>query len=181
MARLKSWRQRLIRIALLLLVLDGLAYGVIERSIAGLLAREQQEFAATRLQLRRQKAALLRVQRRVDGLPAEQQQLRTFVKEHIPERRQGYSRAAMLIEGLTQRTGVELTGIGYKQETDPEAGPFKLLTLNVYVQGPFANLLNFGHGLDTASDFIVVRGFKFESGVQGMLGLRLTADLYLMP
>jgi hypothetical protein len=181
MVQRKGWRWTAIRIALLLLVLDGVAYGVIKRSIAGLLAREQQQFTATRLQLRRQQTALVQLQRRVNALPAEQQQLRVFVEKHIPQRRQGYSRAAMMIEGLTQRTGVELTGIGYQQEVDHEAGPFKILTVNVYVQGPFANLLNFGHGLDTASDFIVVRGFKFESGGQGMLGLRLTADLYLMP
>jgi hypothetical protein len=181
MAQRKGWRHTAIRIALVLLVLDAVAYGVVQRSVAGLLAREQQEFAATRLQLRRQKTALLQVQRRVDALPGEQEQLRRFVEKHIPRGREGYSRAALLIEGLTQRSGVQLTGIGYKRGVDEESGPFKLLTLNVYVQGPFANLLNFGHGLDTASDFIVVRGFKFESGGQGMLGLRLTADLYLMP
>jgi Tfp pilus assembly protein PilO len=182
MAKRGNWKRTAIRIGLLLVALDGIAYLVIYRSVSNLVAREEQQFAATRLQLRSHQAALLRIQRRVDALPVEEQQLRGFVEKHIPRRREGYSRAAVLIENLTQRTGVQFSGIGFGRVQDQETdGPFRVLTISVNVQGPFASLLNFSHGLDTATDFLVVRGFKFESRAQGVLGLRLMADLYLMP
>jgi hypothetical protein len=182
MAKRRNWKRTAIRVGLLLVALDAIAYLAVDRSMADLAAREEQQFSAVRLQLRGQQAALLQVQRRVDALPAEEKQLRAFVEKHIPRRREGYSRAAVLIESLTQRSGVQFSGIGFGRVEDQETvGPFRVLTINVSVQGPFANLLNFSHGLDTASDFMVVRGFKFESGGQGVLGLRLTADLYLMP
>jgi hypothetical protein len=182
MAKRRNWKRTAIRIGLLLVVLDAVAYLVIERSLADLVAREEQQFVSTRLQLRGQRLALLRIQQRVNALPAEEKQLRGFMEKHIPRRREGYSRAAVLIENLTQRSDVELSGIGFGRVDDQQTdGPFRVLTVNANVQGPFANLLNFSHGLDTASDFLVVRSFKFETGNQGVLGLRLTADLYLMP
>jgi Tfp pilus assembly protein PilO len=182
MAKRGNWKRTAIRVGLLLVALDAVAYLAIDRSMAGLVAREEQQFAATRLQWRSQEAALLRVQRRVDALPTEEKQLRRFVEKHIPRRREGYSRAAVLIENLTQRSGVQFSGIGFGRVEDQDtAGPFRVLAVNVSVQGPFANLLSFSHGLDTASDFLVVRSFKFETSGQGVLGLRLTAELYLMP
>jgi Tfp pilus assembly protein PilO len=181
MRQRKSWARTALKIGLLLVALDAVAYVALYRSVMSLLAREQQQFAETRLQWKGRQAALLQVQRRAAALPATEQQVRSFVEKHVPHQREGYSRAGVLIEGLSQRTGVELSGIAFKREDRQETGPFRRLTVNIYVQGPFANLLNFGHGLETASDFIVVRGFKFESGGQGVLGLRLTADLYLMP
>ncbi|HTV54899.1 MAG TPA: hypothetical protein VMI06_08270 [Terriglobia bacterium] len=182
MAKRGNWKRTAIKVGFLLVALDAVVYLAIDRSMADLAAREEQQFSATRLQLRSRQAALLQIQRRVDALPGEEKQLRAFVEKHIPQRREGYSRAAVLIENLTERSGVQFSGIGFgrveNQETD---GPFRVLTVNVGVQGPFVNLLNFSHGLDTAGDFLVVRGFKFESRAQGVLGLRLTADLYLMP
>lgn len=181
MGRRKIWIKAAVKVALILVVLDLIAYLAVYRSVNGMLSREQQRFTAQRIQWRRQQAASLRVERRAEALPAAERQVSTFVEAHVPRRREGYSRAAVLVENLTRRSGVELAGIAYKKDDDRSSVPFRRLTLSVYVQGPFNNLLNFGHGLETASDFIVVRSFKFESSGEGMLGLRLSADLYLMP
>jgi Tfp pilus assembly protein PilO len=181
MGQRKNWVRTALRIGLLLAALDVVAYAAVYRSVMNLLAREQQQFADLRVEWKAHRAALLRVQRRADALPGTEKEVRSFVEEHVPRQREGYSRAYMLIRGLTQRSGVQLSGITYRPDPDLETGLFQRLTLNVTVQGPFASLLNFGHGLETASDFIVVRAFKFESPGQGVLGLRLTADLYLMP
>lgn len=181
MGNRKSWARTALKIGLVLAAVDVVAYFALYRSVKSLLADQQQQFAVSRLEWKAHKAALGRVERRARALPTSERQVRSFVIEHVPSQREGYSRAGVLVEGLTQRTGVELAGITFKHETRGESGPFRHLTMNIYVQGPFANLLKFGHGIETASDFIVVRGFKFESAAQGVLGLRLTADLYLMP
>ena len=182
MGRRKSWARTALRIGLLLVAVDAVAYVAVYRSVMSLLAHQQQQFAALRLEWKAHRASLLQVQRRANALPAAEQQVRRFVDEHVPRQREGYSRAGLLVRGLTQRSGVQLTGIGFgRQEEDQETGPFRHLTMGIDVQGQFDSLLNFCHGLETASDFIVVRGFKFESSAQGVLGLRLTADLYLMP
>ncbi|MGH9444480.1 MAG: hypothetical protein ACRD3O_01905 [Terriglobia bacterium] len=180
----KRWTDVAVRVALALVLLDALAYVALDRPLAGLLVHEQQRFTGARLQWLTQKAALARVERRDAALPATQNQVRAFLDEHIPARREGFSRAAMLIEHLTQSSGVQLSGISYaldQTETGKTMDPFEHLRLNIFVQGPFASLLGFEHELETASDFVVVRGFKFASGEGGVLGLRLSADLYLMP
>jgi hypothetical protein len=176
----KHWTHAAIRVALVLVVVDVFAYLAVKRPMASLLANEQQGFTAARIQWRLQQQALAAVQRRAEALAPSEQQVRAFVVEHLPRRREGFSRAATLITGLTRQSNVQLTGISYKLEAPP-GEPFQVLVLSVYVQGPFASLLNFAHGLETATDLIVVRNFKFESGGEGMLGLRLTADLYLLP
>lgn len=180
----KKWIDVAVRVALALVLLNALAYVALDRPLARLLVREQQRFAAGRLQVLRQKAALARVERRDAGLPASQNQVRAFLNVHIPSRREGFSRAAMLIEHLTQTSGVQLAGISYhleETETGKVRDPFEHLRLDVRVEGPFANLLSFEHGLETASDFMVVHGFQFASGQGGVIGLHLTTDLYLMP
>jgi hypothetical protein len=180
----KSWSDIAIRVAVLLLLLDALAYMGLDRPLSGLLAREQERFAATRLQLLTQRVALARLDQRDAALPAAQTQVRYFLNKHIPTRREGFSRAEMLIERLTQTSNVQLAGISCRLNrgyTGKTKDPFERLRLDIFVQGPFDGLLAFEHRLETASDFIVVRGFQFASGQEGVLGLRLSADLYLMP
>lgn len=176
----KKWTHTAMRIFVLLIVLDALAYVALERPLSSLLATEEQRFSTTRMEWLREKQHLVYLEKRDAQIPTENHQLKAFVQQHVPPRREGYSRAALLVDRLTEQSGVQLTGISYGLN-EVKGEPFEHLGVKVEVQGPFGGLLSFAHALETASDFIVVRSFKFEAAGGGMLGLKLNADLYLMP
>lgn len=178
--RRKHWTRTAIRIIVVLIVLDALAYVGLQRPLASLLAREEGRFSVTRLEWLGAKRQLAYLKKRDAQLPTEDHQLKTFIQQHVPPRREGFSRAALLIDRLTQQSGVDLAGISYGL-AQTKGEPFEHLGVKVDVQGPFSGLLSFAHALETASDFIVVRSFKFEATGGGVLGLELSADLYLMP
>ncbi|HEX5482355.1 MAG TPA: hypothetical protein VFZ08_06985 [Terriglobia bacterium] len=167
-------------VVLILAGLNVLVYAALNRSLSGRLAQEQQRFEATRLDWLREKAQLAYLEKRDAALPVEDRQLRSFLERHVPSRREGFSRAALLIQRLTQQSEVQLAAISYNLDRT-KGEPFERLGLRVDVQGPFADLLNFAHSLETSSDFIVVRSFKFQGENGAALGLHLNADLYLMP
>ncbi len=176
----RDWARITLTIALVMVGLDLAAYFGLDRPLAHLAAREEQQFTLIRLDWLREKARWAQLEKRSAAIPVEDHKLRTFLEHHIPPRREGFSRAALLIQHLTQESGVQLSGIAYN--VDRERGePFEHLGLRVSVEGPFAGLLTFAHQLETASDFIVVRSFKFTSVENNGLGLQLRADLYLMP
>lgn len=176
----KTRTQVAIWIVAILVALNILAYAGLERPLSGMLAEAQQRFETTRLQWQREKAQLADLEKRDAAVPVEDRQLRSFLEQHVPSRRQGFSRAALLIQRLTQQANVQLAAISYNLD-QAKSEPFEHLSLRVNVEGPFGDLLGFAHALETASDFIVVRGFKFETGNGTTLGLRVNADLYLMP
>ncbi|MGH9358006.1 MAG: hypothetical protein ACRD4Q_01470 [Candidatus Acidiferrales bacterium] len=178
--RRKNWAQTALRIGLAVLVLDAIAYAALERPLAGLLAHKQDQFTATRLAWRQEKAQLAALESRNAALPRQDQQLRDFLRQHLPPQREGFSSAALLIERLTQQSEVQLSGVSYRADRN-KGEPLEHLGLSVNVQGPFPALLSFARALETSQNLVIVRRFKFESAGPGVLGLRLNADLYLMP
>lgn len=51
----------------------------------------------------------------------------------------------------------------------------------INVEGTFPTLLKFAHGLETASDLILLRSFNMAESDEGTLQLKLIADMYLTP
>lgn len=178
--RRRRWTGKAAKVILVLVILDILAYAALDRPLGNLVAREQDRFNSARLDWRSQRAALARLERRVAALPEEQAQTQAFLDQHIPPRRQAFSRAAMLIENLTGKSQVELSAIKYTPDA-AHGEPVSRLNLDASVKGSFDNLLAFAHALETADDFIVVRSFKFAAGDGGVLALHVNADLYLTP
>ncbi|MGH9352642.1 MAG: hypothetical protein ACRD2G_10855, partial [Terriglobia bacterium] len=178
--RRKTWAGKAAKVILVLVIVDILAYAAVDRPLANLVAREQDRFTSVRLEWWRERGNLARLQKRVAALPAEQRQTQTFLDHHIPPRREAFSRAATLIEGLTQQSQVELSAIKYTPG-EAHGEPVGRLNLDTNVKGSFENLLGFAHALETANDFIVVRSFKFAAGDGGVLALHVDADLYLTP
>ena len=178
--RRKNWARTAVKVGLALLILDGIAYAALERPLAGLLAGKQNQFTATRRVWQQERTKLAALEKRNADLPREDQQLRTFLQRHLPMQRQGFSSAALLIQQVTQQSGVQLGGVSYRVSRN-QGEPLEHLNLGVYVQGPFTALVRFAHELESSRSLVVVRNFKFESAGGGMLGLRLNADLYLMP
>jgi len=176
----KNWAQWAFKIGLVLLALDALAYAGMERPLAALLAGKQRQFTATRRAWQQERVQYSALEKRNAALPRQNHQLRAFLDRHLPPRREGFSSAALLIQRLTAQSGVQLSGVSYRVDRN-KGEPLDHLGLGVYVQGPFSGLLSFVHALETSHNLVVVRSFKFESGDGGVLGLRLNADLYLMP
>lgn len=178
--RRRNWAKTALRIGLAILVLDALAYAALERPLAGLLAGKQRQFETTRLAWQQERNHWAALENRNAALPHENQQLRAFLGRHLPPQREGFSSAALLVQRLTQQSGVQLSGVSYRASRN-KGEPLEHLGLSVYVQGAFPALLSFARALETSENLVIVRSFKFESAGPGVLGLRLKADLYLMP
>jgi hypothetical protein len=178
----RSRRKTLIRIvesvAVGLVLLDVVLYFVLVRPLASMRTAEQVRYSTTRERVRELRMRAARLEKFETAVPETEKQLSAFVRSHIPPRRQGFSRAARLVRRLTEQAGVQLSGVAYKLDSTAD-DPLERLGIEVEVEGPFSSLLNFSHALETASDFIVVRGFAFEPTEGQGIALRLGADLYL--
>jgi len=180
----KSRRQAVIRVvqwvALSLAGLDVALYLAVVRPLGRVRSDEQQARDVVEQRLGEQRARLERFRRFQAALPDAGQALKAFVRDHVPSRRRGFSRAARLLVRLSEASGLQLAGRSYRLNTT-EGGPLERLGMEVTVEGPFSSLLKFAHGVETANDFILVRDFAFQPGEGGTLVLRLGADLYLEP
>jgi len=180
----RSRRQRLIWIVeiagLTLLFADLLLYFAVLRPVQTLVAIEQRRFFDLR---RRLHVAELRVDRLVRSqrsLPDADDKLGAFKRDHVPSRRQAFSQAARLVSKVGEQSGIQISGVGYR--LDPNRGdPLERLGIEIQAVGSYTGLLKFAHGLETASQFILIREFNFQPGDGGVLALRLVADLYLAP
>jgi Tfp pilus assembly protein PilO len=115
------------------------------------------------------------------ALPQAGKGLEDFTGNRAPSRREAYSTAAHLIHKVADASGVKVSTLAYRLDTEHH-DPLERLALDINVQGPYAGLLKFSHALETDNNFILVRDFDFTPGGEnGAIGLRLNADLYLTP
>jgi Tfp pilus assembly protein PilO len=163
-----------------LVLLDVLLYFGMFRSTQALVSSEQQQFEGLRRRIYDAEVRIERLKKFREALPEAGQKLAALERDHAPPRRQGFSQAAKLVRRVTEQSGTQLTSVAYKLDTNA-SGPLQRLGLVIVVAGPFPALLKFAHALETASDFIVIRGFNIAAGENHDLNLRLTADLYLTP
>lgn len=179
-SRRRVLAQKLLKTLLVLVLLDGVVYFVLDRPLAVWVRDTQERFTATRRAWLQEKILAVQLQKRASALPEANEQIDAFIHKRIPARRQGFSKAARLVQELSQQTGVQLDSLSYRLEEMPTA-PLDDLAISVAIEGDFPKLMAFTHALETNQDFLVIRQFRFEEGDQGVLGLHLTADLYLLP
>jgi Tfp pilus assembly protein PilO len=191
MSRRKKWARWVARVAVFLALADGLVYVAVDQPLARIVKSERERLSSQRIEGQARKLALAHLEQRDAELPETRRRVQAFLTDHVPARREGFSRASRLVERVAQQSGVQLTSVSYKPDGQDAPQPLDRLTMGVRVQGSFAGLMSFSHGLETASDFIVVRAFKFQATEtandaardrgSGTLGLNLTADFYLLP
>jgi Tfp pilus assembly protein PilO len=178
----KHKRKALIRmaegIALMILVADILIYSILILGLSDRIRAASVARDAQRRQVFGERLRIARLKKYQASLPDAKQQLDQFEQKRVPSRRQGFSRAARLIREVSDRSGVEISSVSYKLDSD-RTKPFERLGITVSAQGLYPSLVKFAHSLETASDFIVVREFNFQQGDGGALALRMSADLYL--
>jgi Tfp pilus assembly protein PilO len=180
----KTRRQTLIRIVetagLVLLLGDLVLYFAALRPVENWVAGEQQRFFQLRRQLHTEQLRAEHLAKSQVELPDVGKKLDAFERKHVPSRRKGYSRATWLVRTVSERSGIQVGRIAFHQDTE-RGNPFQRLGIEIDVKGPFPGLLKFSHALETASEFLLIREFKFQPGDGGDLALRLVADLYLQP
>lgn len=143
-------------------------------------ARNENAYHQAFLRLQQRRLNVKRLEKFQKTLPAADEQLKTFLKDHVPTRRLVFSDAAHLVRVLTQQSGVQLDSVSYKLSSE-KGEPFDRLGLDITVEGKFTNLLRFAHSLETADDLILVRQFTFAAGQGGSITLRVGGVLYLTP
>jgi hypothetical protein len=179
-SRRRVLTQKLLKALLILIVLDAVVYFVVNRPLDMWVRDTQQRFTATRRAWLQERMRAAKLEKRAVALPAANDQVDTFIRKRVPPRRLGFSRAAKMVQELSQQSGVQLDSLSYRLQEKPSV-PLDDLGIDVSIEGDFPKLIAFTHALETNQDLVVVRRFRFEQGDQGVLGLHLTADLYLLP
>lgn len=159
-------------------VLDVAVYFLAVRSLHARVSRGENAYHLASLRVVQQRIHVDRLEKFQKALPAADDKLKDYVKQHLPTRRRVFSDAARLVRVLTQKSGVQLDNISYKLSSEKDE-PFDRLGLDVTVEGQFANLLRFAHSLETSDDLILVRNFSFAAGQKGTVNLRVGGVLYL--
>lgn len=180
----KSRRQTLIRllerVALGLFLLDAALYFTAVRPLGNWAAAEQQRRDLALKRIRDEQALIESLEKAQEGLPGADEQVKSFFRSHVPQRRKGFSRAARFVRRISDLAGLRLADVAYKLDSTRD-DPLQRLEIELSVEGSFPNLLQFAHALETASDLVVMRDFSFASAEGGNLALRVGADLYLTP
>lgn len=174
----KALIRRIERVAAALLLADLAVYFVLVLGLGNRLRAAQEHRETLYRQARSKQMRIARLEQYQSSLPDAKERLAQFEKEHVPSRRQGFSSAARLIRKVAEQSGVQLSGLSYKLDSD-EKQPFKRLAIIVSAEGPFRSLVSFAHALETAGEFIIVREFNYQPGEGEALALRMNADLYL--
>jgi len=158
--------------------LDLLVYLAVARPLAIGVDDQHDSFLAARQDVAMKHAKVAQLQKELTELPQTNKEMNQFLADHVPERRRGYSRAAGLVNKLTQDSGVQLDQVAYRLDDNPKL-PLEKLGISVKVEGPFESLQNFTHALETSDDLLTVRGVILQPGDNGSLALRLLAELYV--
>jgi Tfp pilus assembly protein PilO len=177
-------RTKLIRIfeavALAAVVVDLAVYLLVVRPLGARASQTESAYRQASLQLQQRKVRVEQLEQFRDELPAANDKLNEYLKDHVPTRRRVFSDAERMVRLLTQKAGVKLDNISYKLNSK-KGEPFQQLGLDVTVEGPFPNLLKFAHSMETADDLVLVRNFSFSAGQGNAVNLRVGGVLYLTP
>lgn len=164
-----------------LVLLDVLLYYGMYQSTQALASSAQKDFASLRRRIFDGETRIERLKKFLEALPEAGKRLSAFEQDHTPPRRQGYSQAAKLLRLVAEKSGAQLAKVVYKKLDTKVSGPLQPLGMLITVDGSFPTLLKFAHGLETASDLILIRSFNIAASDNRALELRLAADLYLTP
>ena len=163
-----------------LVLLDVLLYFFVYRYTQEQLSSEQHQFASLRQRILEGETRIERLTKYREALPETGKQLASLERDHTPPRRQAYSMASELVRRIAEQSEAQLVKVAFKRD-EKVSGPLQRLGIAIDVEGPFPALLKFAHGLETASDLLVLGSFTLAEGQNSLLELRLAVDLYLTP
>jgi Tfp pilus assembly protein PilO len=167
-------------IALGAVVLSLVTFFAIYRPLGNEVAAAERHHSGLRQRIRDQQVRVELLKKYQEDLPHAGEGVQEFLANRIPPRREAYSITDHLIHKGADAASVKVTGMIFRLETEHKA-PLQRLGFEINVQGPYPGLLKFSHALETASNIVLVRDFTLSPVDNGMLNLRLIADLYLTP
>jgi hypothetical protein len=176
----RKWTRALEIAALSLVLLNGVGYFAVLRPLESHVEVERNRRTWLRLDLVKEQRRVSILQQYVSELPAADAQVGQFVGKHITPRQRAFSTADTLVAKLSQKTGIELTGVSYKPETTNK-NPLQWIRIDLEAEGAFNNLMDFLQQLQADDDFALIRSFGLDAKDKGKLSLHLGADLYLTP
>lgn len=168
------------RAALGLAVLDVVVYFAAVRPLRGRMAEADSSYQRVMGLVEQRQDRVAQLVKFQENLPQADEQLKTFLNDHVPTRRHAFSEAARLIRVLTTQSGVQLDNVSYKL-TSTKDEPLERLRIDVVVEGPFANLLKFAHTLESAPQLILLKDFTFSTSQGSIVSLQVGAEVYLTP
>jgi Tfp pilus assembly protein PilO len=164
-----------------LVALDLVVFFAIYRPLGNKLAAETHRQAELRQAIRNQQVRVDALKKFEAAASPAGKGLEDFMANRTPSRREAFSSAAHLIHKLADASGVKISNLGYRLDTEHH-DPLERLMVDIAVEGPYPSLIKFSHALETANDFILIREFDFAPGNEpGAVGLRLGAELFLIP
>jgi len=181
MANFRKTVTPIFEIAAVTLVVLDIALGLSAAWFSDRRRAENELLAGTVRHVQEEQARVARLEKFQAVLPGAGDQVKKFESDHVPSRRLVYAKASHLVRLLAEKSEVQLTGVGFKMQPNREDIFFERLGVDVSADGSFEKLVNFSYGLETASDFMVVRNFGFATGEHGKLSLHVLADLYMTP
>jgi len=176
----KQWTRGFGLAALSLLLVNWVGYFVVLRPLENRVEAVRSRRIWLQLDLAKERKRVSTLQQYVSELPAADAQVGQFVEKHIPPRQRAFSTADTLVAKLSQKSGIDLTGVAYKPETTHK-NPLQWIRIDLDAEGGFNNLMDFLQQLQSGDDFALIRSFGLEVKDKGKLSLHLGADLYLTP
>ena len=180
----KSRRQIVNRLAeaagLILVTLDLLMFFAIYRPLVGMTAEAVRSHAGLRQTIRNQQVRFDVMKKYEAAIPAAKKDLEDFTAHRAPDRRQASSTVAHLIHRFADASKVKVSTIGYHFDSE-HTGPLERMAIEINVQGSYPDLIKFSHAVETSDSIFLIREFTMVPGENGMLAMRLGADLYLTP
>lgn len=183
MDRRKILTRILERVAVGLVVLDVVVYFAVLQPVQRMWQERAERYNTVRLQVINEEARVNRLKWYTDAVPSMQKDVDDFLSNEVQSKRKSFSRTTRLVLGLADQTGVSLPASAINYQMDPKHDQLlDRMGLTLTVKGPFKNLVDFAHQLETTTDdFLVFRGFTFETQEDSDLSLRLATDFYLTP
>jgi hypothetical protein len=163
-----------------LVALDVVLYLAAFRPLASDIVAAQQQYTQTRAGARIQQARVNRLEKFKAALPQAGALFQEFSDHRTSPRRRAFSTAAELLRTSAQTSAVQPPSVTYKVDSKHH-DPLKRVGLEITTEGSYEGLVKFAHALETANDFLLIRGFSLGIGDKGTLSLRLFADLYVTP
>lgn len=167
-------------VAVGLVVLNLALYFALVRPLRNMRLAAENESSATRSRVQEAKGRVARLEQYRVDVPKSETELKEFLSQHVPERRQGFSHAARMVRKMSEDSKVRLTGVAYKL-SGPVKDPLARMGLEFDVEGAFPDVLRFTHALETSGDFLTVHAFSFSPGESRTIAMHVGAELYLKP
>jgi hypothetical protein len=183
MDRRKMLTRIIERTAVGLVLLDVVLYFAVLLPAQRLWQESAERYNTVRLQIIGEEARVNRLKWYTEALPSMEKDVDDFLNHQVHSKKKSFSRTTRLVLGLADQTGVSLPPSAITYEMDKKHDqPLDRMSIMLTVKGPFENLLDFAHEMETTSeDFLVFRGFSFQTGEGSDLTLRLATDFYLTP